>query len=153
LRHLTDWNEKRRQKASLYNELLSRKPEPVTRNSQPETHNPEPATRHSSPNGIITPYEPSWAKAVYHLYIIRTRKRDELQKYLSENGIGTGLHYPIPLHLQKAYVDLGYDEGDFPITEKIASEILSLPMFPQLTTDQQQYVSTQIKQFYSSLNA
>jgi len=137
LKHLSEWNEMRRQKASLYNELLSH-------NSQPVTCNPQPV------NGIITPYEPSWTKAVYHLYIIRTRKRDELQKYLSENGIGTGLHYPIPLHLQKAYVDLGYDEGDFPITEKVASEILSLPMFPQITIDQQQYVATKIHQFYSS---
>jgi dTDP-4-amino-4,6-dideoxygalactose transaminase len=109
-------------------------------------------TRHSPSNGIITRYEPSWAEAVYHLYIIRTRKRDELQKYLSENGIGIGLHYPIPLHLQKAYVDLGYDEGDFPITEKVASEILSLPMYPQISTDQQQYVATKIKEFYSSFN-
>jgi dTDP-4-amino-4,6-dideoxygalactose transaminase len=144
LRHLTDWNEKRRQKASLYNELLSRNPELATRNPQPATPNPKPV------NGIITPCEPSWAKAVYHLYIIRTRKRDELQKYLSENEIGTGLHYPIPLHLQKAYVDLGYDEGDFPITEKVASEILSLPMYPQISADQQKYVASKIKEFYSS---
>jgi dTDP-4-amino-4,6-dideoxygalactose transaminase len=122
--HLTDWNEKRRQNAFRYNELLQ------------------------GADGMIIPYEPSWAKAVYHLYIIRTRKRDELQKYLFENGIGTALHYPIPLHLQKAYIDLGYGEGDFPTTEKVASEILSLPMFPQITIDEQQYVATQIKQFY-----
>jgi len=128
LRHLTDWNEKRRQNAFRYNELLQ------------------------GADGMIIPYEPSWAKAVYHLYIIRTRKRDELQKYLSENGIGTGLHYPIPLHLQKAYVDLGYGEGDFPSTEKVASEILSLPMYPQISADQQQYVATKIQEFYSSFN-
>jgi dTDP-4-amino-4,6-dideoxygalactose transaminase len=146
LRHLTDWNEKRRQNAFRYNELLSRNSELATRNSQPATRNPQPV------NGIITPYEPSWAKAVYHLYIIRTRKRDELQKYFSENGIGTGLHYPIPLHLQKAYVDLGYGEGDFPSTEKVASEILSLPMYPQISADQQQYVATKIQEFYSSFN-
>jgi len=159
LKHLSEWNEIRRQKASLYNELLSKHPTPDTRHSVLAAHYPtldprpsSPSTRHSSPNGIITPYEPSWAKAVYHLYIVRTRKRDELQKYLSENGIGTGLHYPIPLHLQKAYVDLGYTEGDFPITETVASEILSLPMYPQITTDQQQYVATKIHEFYSSLN-
>ena len=158
LKHLSEWNEMRRQKASLYNELLSRNSQPVTRNPKPETRNPqlasrnsEPGTRNSQPvNGIITPYEPSWAKAVYHLYIIRTRKRDELQKYLTEHGIGTGLHYPIPLHLQKAYEDLGYGEGDFPITEKVASEILSLPMFPGLTGQQQTHVSTKIKEFVSS---
>jgi len=125
LRHLTDWNQKRRQNAFRYDELLQ------------------------GADGIIIPYEPSWAKAVYHLYIIRTRKRDEQQKYLSENGIGTGLHYPMPLHLQKAYVDLGYDEGDFPITEKVASEILSLPMFPQLTDPQQECVASKIKEFIS----
>lgn len=149
LRHLADWNEKRRQNAFLYTQLLNR-------NSELASHNPPlatSATRHSSPNGIITPYEPSWAKAVYHLYIIRARKRDELQKYLSENGIGTGLHYPIPLHLQKAYVDSGYTEGDFPITEKVASEILSLPMFPGLTVHQQTHVATKIHDFYSSHNA
>jgi dTDP-4-amino-4,6-dideoxygalactose transaminase len=99
---------------------------------------------------MIIPYEPSWAKAVYHLYIIRTRKREELQKYLTENGIATGLHDPIPLHLQKAYKDLGYVEGDFPITEKVASEILSLPMYPQISADQQQYVAIQIQNFYLS---
>ena len=100
--------------------------------------------------GIVTPFEPSWAKAVYHLYIIRTQKRDELQKDLTAHGISTGLHYPIPLHLQKVYVDLGYVEGDFPITEKVASEILSLPMFPGLTPQQQTQTATQIKEFYSS---
>jgi dTDP-4-amino-4,6-dideoxygalactose transaminase len=138
LKRLSEWNEMRRQKAYLYNELLSR-------NSQYLTLD----TRHSSPNGIIIPYEPSWAKAVYHLYIIRTKKRDELQKYLTENGIGTGLHYPIPLHLQKAYEYLGYVEGDFRITEKVASEILSLPMFPQLTAEQIEYIAERIKSFYS----
>jgi dTDP-4-amino-4,6-dideoxygalactose transaminase len=139
LSHLTDWNEKRRQNASLYNELL---------NGETPQHRSTAAPQHH--NTVIPPYEPSWAKAVYHLYIIRTRKRDELQKYLSENGIGTGLHYPIPLHLQKAYLDLGYTEGDFPITEKVASEILSLPMYSQITADQQQYIATKIQEFYSS---
>jgi dTDP-4-amino-4,6-dideoxygalactose transaminase len=91
---------------------------------------------------------PSWAKPVFHLYVIRSQKRDELQKYLSENGVGTGLHYPIPLHLQKAYADLGYGEGDFPITEKVANEILSLPLYPQLTDEQIEYVSSKIKQFH-----
>jgi dTDP-4-amino-4,6-dideoxygalactose transaminase len=126
LKHLTDWNEKRRQNAFRYNEVLQRA------------------------DGMIIPYEPSWAKAVYHLYIIRTKKRDKLQKYLTENGIGTGLHYPIPLHLQKAYSNLGYVEGDFPIAEKVASEILSLPIFPQLTGSQQEYVASKIKEFFIS---
>jgi dTDP-4-amino-4,6-dideoxygalactose transaminase len=146
LKHLSEWNEMRREKASLYNQLLSN-------NSELATHNPEHptlVTRHLPLDTIITPYEPSWTEAIYHLYIIRTKKRDELQKYLTENGIGTGLHYPIPLHLQKAYAGLGYTEGDFPVSEKVASEILSLPMFPQLTSLQQEYVATKIKEFYLS---
>jgi dTDP-4-amino-4,6-dideoxygalactose transaminase len=92
---------------------------------------------------------PSWAKAVFHLYIIRIQKRDELQKYLSENGINTGLHYPIPLHLQGAYQRAGLTSGSYPITENIANEILSLPMFPQLTFEQIEYVTLKIKKFYS----
>jgi dTDP-4-amino-4,6-dideoxygalactose transaminase len=154
LRHLTDWNEKRRQNAFRYNQLLNgvipqhgSTAAPQHSTTGASASNLQPLTSNSA---IITPFEPSWTKAVYHLYIIRTKKRDELQKYLTENGIGTGLHYPIPLHLQKAYSNLGYVEGDFPITEKVASEILSLPMYPQITTDQQQYVATKIQEFYSS---
>ncbi|MCJ7759655.1 DegT/DnrJ/EryC1/StrS family aminotransferase [Candidatus Bathyarchaeota archaeon] len=124
LRHLHEWNEMRRQKAYLYNELLS------------------------NADSLVTPFEHSWTKAVYHLYIIRTKKRGELQNYLTENGIGTGLHYPIPLHLQKAYNSLGYTEGDFPVSEKVASDILSLPMFPNLTGVQQTQVVNKIKEFY-----
>jgi dTDP-4-amino-4,6-dideoxygalactose transaminase len=123
LKHLSDWNEKRRQNASLYTQDLTL-------------------------NTIIPPYEPDWTKAVYHLYIIRTQKRDELQKYLSENGISTGLHYPIPLHLQNAYKNFNLGNGNYPITEKVADEILSLPMFPQLTSEQIEYVTSKIKQFH-----
>lgn len=132
LKHLTEWNKKRRRNATLYSNLLS---EPVTRNSQPATRN------------IIIPFEPSWTEAVYHLYIIRTKNRDELQKYLSENGINTGLHYPIPLHLQNAYKRSGVTNGSYPITEKVSNEILSLPMFPNLTGEQVEYVSQKIKAF------
>jgi dTDP-4-amino-4,6-dideoxygalactose transaminase len=132
LRYLEEWNEKRRQIASLYSHFL-------TLNSEHETRN------------IIVPFIPSWSKPVFHLYVIRTPKRNELQKYLSENGIGTGLHYPIPLHLQKAYSNNGLGKGMFPITEKIASEILSLPMYPQLTEEQVEYVATTIKNFITNL--
>jgi len=130
LKHLPGWNEKRRHNAALYTQLL-------TRNSEPATCN------------IVVPFEPSWSKSVYHLYIIRTQKRDELQKYLSENGISTGLHYPIPLHLQNAYKGYDLANGSYPITEKIAQEILSLPMFPNLTAEQIEYVTSKIKSFYS----
>ena len=132
LKHLTEWNKKRRRNATLYSNLLS---EPLTWNSKPATTN------------IIIPFEPSWTEAVYHLYIIRTKNRDELQKYLSENGINTGLHYPIPLHLQNAYKRSGVTNGSYPITEKVSNEILSLPMFPNLTGEQVEYVSQKIKAF------
>ncbi|MDR4503226.1 MAG: DegT/DnrJ/EryC1/StrS family aminotransferase [Candidatus Scalindua sp.] len=125
LRRLSSWNENRYQNANRYNEILC------------------------GVKGLKTPYEPEWSKAVYHLYIIRTKNRDKLQAYLSENDIDTGLHYPIPLHLQKAYVHLGFKEGDFPVSEAAASEILSLPMYPQLTHDQQIRVCEKIKEFVS----
>jgi dTDP-4-amino-4,6-dideoxygalactose transaminase len=93
---------------------------------------------------IMTPYEPDWSNAVYHLYVIRSKKRDILQKILLDNGVNTGLHYPVPLHLQKAYANAGYSKGEFPIAEKAAEEILSLPMFPGITLEQQRYVAEQI---------
>jgi len=73
--------------------------------------------------------------------------RDGLQKYLGDKGIGTGLHYPVPLHLQKAYSDQGYKKGDFPVTEDVANRLLSLPMFPELTKEQIEYVAECIRQF------
>ena len=93
---------------------------------------------------ITSPHEPSWSRAVYHLYVIRTQDRDALQQYLTEEHIGTGIHYPIPLHLQNAYRSLGYRRGDFPVTERISSEILSLPMYPQIRLDQQQLVVNKV---------
>ncbi len=139
LKHLPDWNEKRRQNAELYNECF--------KDQGPRTKDHlEPLASNLGPS-IIPPFEPSWSKAVYHLYIIRTKRRDDLQKYLTENGINTGLHYPIPLHLQSAYENSGFKKGDFPVTEKVASEILSLPMFPQLTSEQIEYVSQKIIEF------
>jgi dTDP-4-amino-4,6-dideoxygalactose transaminase len=115
LRHIDEWNSKRREAAARYGELLT---------------------------GIVIPYEPDWSKAVYHLYIVRVANREALQKKLSDAGIGTALHYPVPLHLQNAYSS---KSGVFPMTEKVATEILSLPMFPQLQPDLQRYVAEQIK--------
>ncbi len=141
LKHLPEWNEKRRQNASLYTQHLSTAAlQHRSTSLLVKPINPPLTT-------IITPYEPEWAKAVYHLYVIRIQKREELQKYLSENGINTGLHYPVPLHLQRAYANNGFKKGDFPVTEKVSSEILSLPMFPQLTEQQIEYVATRIKEF------
>ena len=93
---------------------------------------------------ITTPYEPDWSKAVYHLYVIRTRNREALQAHLAESGIASGLHYPIPLHLQNAYKTLGYKEGDFPVSEEAAREIVSLPMYPGLTVESQRRVAEEI---------
>jgi dTDP-4-amino-4,6-dideoxygalactose transaminase len=121
LAHLPEWTEARRRNAKRYNELLK----PVA--------------------GIITPHEPEWSKAVYHLYVVRTKNREAVQKKLGEKGIATGLHYPVPLHLQKAYSQLGYKTGDFPATEKTATEILSLPMFPGLTEEQVKTVVEALK--------
>jgi dTDP-4-amino-4,6-dideoxygalactose transaminase len=126
LKHLPEWNESRRKCAYRYNEQLGKI------------------------DGVTIPFEPVWSKAVYHLYIIRSHMRDFLQKYLSENLIGTGLHYPLPLHLQKAYLKLGYKEGDFAISEKVASEILSLPMYPGLSKAQQQNVVEKMKEAIST---
>jgi dTDP-4-amino-4,6-dideoxygalactose transaminase len=155
LKHLSEWNEKRRQNASLYTKHLNTGALQHRSTAELRTHHStlSPSQRLSEPeatlNTIIPPYEPAWSKAVYHLYIIRTQKRDELQKYLSENGINTGLHYPIPLHLQNAYKHYNLSNGNYPITERVAKEILSLPMFPGLTSEQIEYVSSKIKSFYS----
>jgi dTDP-4-amino-4,6-dideoxygalactose transaminase len=121
LRHLGQWNESRRQAAQRYNELLK------------------------DIDGVVTPFEPDWSKAVYHLYVIRIDDRDGLKKSLSSHAIDTGLHYPLPLHLQKAYTQMGYQAGDFPLAERVSSEILSLPMFPGITPEQQERVAEVIR--------
>lgn len=122
LKYLDQWNQKRRQHAKTYDTLLAK-------------------------SNVITPVEVDDVKHVYHLYVIRTKNRDKLQKYLSERGIASGLHYPIPVHLQEGYRFLGYHEGDFPITESYSSQILSLPMFGELTHDQINYVTSSIAEW------
>jgi dTDP-4-amino-4,6-dideoxygalactose transaminase len=123
--HLAKWNALRRERADEYNRLLAG-------------------------NEVVTcPYEPSWSRAVYHLYVIRTHDRDSLMSYLTTCGIGTGIHYPVPLHLQKAYAALNYSAGDFPVAESVAAEIVSLPMFPHLTDLQQVRVADEIRTFTS----
>jgi dTDP-4-amino-4,6-dideoxygalactose transaminase len=123
LTHLGDWNEYRRSCARRYDYLLK------------------------DIDGIEVPYEAPYSRCVYHLYVVRSDNRDGLQKHLGDNGIGTGLHYPLPLHLQNAYANLGYKRGDFPVSEKLAEEILSLPMYPGLTEEQQEYVVGKIKEW------
>ena len=123
LKRLADWNDARRENASYYTRLFSEIPE------------------------VETLEEADFAKSVYHLYIIMVEDRDGLQKFLSEKGVGTGLHYPIPLHLQKAYEGYGYKKGDFPNTERNTSRMLSLPMFAELNPDQIDYVVDCVKEF------
>ena len=124
LKHLAGWNEQRRESARIYNELLA----PMSGSMTP-------------------PHEPDYSKSVYHLYVVRTPFRDELQKHLSEAGVATGIHYPIPIHLQQAYKSMEWKKGDFPESEVAAEQILSLPMFAGLTADQQQRVADVISQF------
>ena len=90
---------------------------------------------------------PTWSQAVYHLYVIRTKDRDALAAHLITRGISTGVHYPVPVHLQNCYVGWGYGRGSLPVTERVAAEILSLPMFPGLTEEQQRRVCSEIQAF------
>lgn len=123
LPHLHQANVARREHAAEYNRLLA------------------------GNDAVILPSEPSWSRAVYHLYVVRTGEREALMAALKQAGIGTGIHYPIPLHLQKAYATLGYQEGSFPVAERAAREILSLPMFPHLTAAQQARVAAEMAAF------
>ena len=122
LKHLEQWNEERRKKAKIYSGMLS-------------------------PLGIVCPSEGLGVKHVYHLYVIRTRERDALQAFLKKKGIQTLIHYPVPIHLQKAYKDLGYRHGDLPLTEQCSLEILSLPFFPELKECEIGEVAESIRSF------
>jgi dTDP-4-amino-4,6-dideoxygalactose transaminase len=117
LRHLEKWTEQRRERARTYDELFGETDEIV-----------------------IVPHVPSWARPVYHLYVVRVEDRQRLQSDLAAAGIGTGIHYPVPLHLAKPYEALGFRPGDFPIAERASADVLSLPMFPGLVPEQQQRV-------------
>ena len=96
-------------------------------------------------SGIKLPFEPSWARGVYHLYVVGVENRDQLQKHLGTANIGTGIHYPIPVHLQQAYRDPRFNEGDFPIAERVAREVLSLPMFPEMRRSQIEIVCDAVR--------
>ena len=97
---------------------------------------------------IILPFVNPKADHVYHLYVIQCERRDKLQQYLSANGVGTMIHYPVPPHLQEAYQSLGYQQGDFPLAEQLAKTCLSLPLFPGMTDEQIVFVVNRIKQFF-----
>lgn len=124
LRHLDAWTEGRRRAADRYRDALAGIDE------------------------IRVPEEAGYARHVYHLFVIRAERRDELQQHLTGEKIGTGLHYPLPLHLQHAYEHMGLGEGSFPVTERAAASLLSLPMFPELTDAQIERVADAIRRFY-----
>ncbi|MFT4733095.1 MAG: dTDP-4-amino-4,6-dideoxygalactose transaminase [Sediminicola sp.] len=125
LKHIKSWSEERRKIANWYNEALE---------GIDEITKMQIALR---------------AESVYHLYVIRTNKRDELRGFLEEKGIGTQIHYPVPPHLQKAYKELGYNRGDFPVAEELADTCLSLPIWPGITKEMITEVATGIKSFFS----
>jgi dTDP-4-amino-4,6-dideoxygalactose transaminase len=121
LRHLEKWNEARRAHAVRYSQLLAG-------------------------SGVGAPQPAPWARPVYHVYAVRTADRTGWQKSLNDRGIQTGIHYPVPVHLQRAYADPRYREGDFPQSEAAAREVLSLPMFPEMTEEQIQTVCTALRE-------
>lgn len=124
LPHLDKNNEKRRHIAWLYKKEL-----------------------HDLP--VLLPYEADWAYHVYHLFVVRVKERSQLMAYLRDSGIYTLIHYPTPIHLQPAYKNLGYSKGDFPVTEEVCEEILSLPIFPSMKEEEVLKVTYAIRKFYS----
>ena len=121
LPHLEEWTENRRDIAQAYNASL--------------------------PEGITAPQEKSWARHVYHLYVVRTPERDEIREWLASKDIGVGMHYPVPVHLQEAWGNYGGEDYSLPVTEQITREILSLPMYPEMSTEDVDYVCDLIREF------
>jgi dTDP-4-amino-4,6-dideoxygalactose transaminase len=122
LKHLPGWTAARRRNAHRYHELLRQTP-------------------------LRLPLEAAGAESVYHCYVVRHPQRDRLREYLEQRGVGSALHYPVPLHLQKCFAELGYQAGDFPVAERAARECLSLPIYPELTGAQVEYVAAMISEF------
>jgi len=127
LKYLDSYNYRRRAIAASYNKLLQDMP-------------------------LVPPIEAEGRRHVFHLYVIRTKKRDALQDYLEKAGIGTGIHYKNPVHLQAAVRGYGYKKGDFPVTESICNEILSLPIYPELSHSDIDYITEKIREFYKNEN-
>jgi len=123
LPHLNEYNQLRREHARKYNELLAN-------------------------SSIVIPVECPENQHIYHMYVIQAPRRDELQTWLKERGIGTGIHYPVPVHLQNAMGNLGYKPGDLPVTEKTVERILSLPMYPELSDNQIVAIVDAVRSFY-----
>jgi len=123
LHHLESWTERRRRNGALYNELLAELP-------------------------IMIPHIEQHNFSIYNQYVIRTGDRDRLRSFLKDKGVGTEIYYPLPLHMQKCYEHLGYRQGDFPEAEKAAADSLAIPIYPELTQEQQRYVVSQIRAFF-----
>lgn len=121
-KHLEDWNSFRNKKAHIYNELLK-------------------------DTSLRLPFECEDVYHIYHLYIVQHQKRDELMSYLKENGVATAIYYPLPLHLQKVYEPLGYKEGDLPVAEAASKKTFAIPLYPEITEEEQEYVASLIKRF------
>ncbi len=129
LKHLSAWNDARREHAGVYKELLK------------------------DIDRISLPVEMTQTKHVYHIYAIKTKRRDELIKYLTEKEISCGIHYPVPIHLQDAYKNMGLKKGCFPASENCADEFVSLPMFPELSRDQIEFVAQEIINFIKTVDS
>ncbi|MBD3180949.1 aminotransferase class V-fold PLP-dependent enzyme [Candidatus Poribacteria bacterium] len=123
LKELDKWNKSRNKNAKIYTEKLKEAP-------------------------VITPIEADYGEHIYHLYVIRTNDRKPLMDFMKQKGVSSGIHYPIPIHLQKAYSYLGYEKGGFPISEEFAGKIMSLPMYAELSEEQIEYVVNTLKSFY-----
>ncbi len=135
LKYIEGWNEARRDRAAGYDRLLAAAG--LTSDNGPE-----------SPAPIQIPFTSPQAHHVFHQYVVRAYRRDELREFLAARKIGTEIYYPVPLHLQPCFVYLGYREGDFPEAERASKEVLALPMFPELTEEEQRWVVSSIADFY-----
>lgn len=132
LRYLNRWNEMRRENARRYKKLFN------------ESGLIEREL-------VILPCEKEYNYHVYNQYVIRVKERDRLFSFMKENGIGVEIYYPLPIHLQKCYQFLGYKEGDFPVSEKISKEVIAIPVYPELTVEQQTYIVEKIYEFYKKI--
>lgn len=139
LKYIDEWNRRRREVAALYNELFTQAgiaiPLEAAANQQP---------------GVVLPYVDRRAQHVFHQYVVRVGdgRRDELREHLRKRGIGSEVYYPVPLHMQKALAFLGYKQGDFPVTERAARKVLALPIFPEITRDEQERVVAAVAEFF-----
>jgi len=128
LKYTDEWTEKRRANALFYQERLADLP------------------------NVQTPVDQSYEKAVYHTFVVQADHRNELKTYLSDEGIGTAIHYPTPIHLHKAAADMGLGEGSFPVTERQAKRILSLPVYPELEQSELEHVANSVRSFYDAVS-